>query len=162
MFPEGETTTPTDETYIARQKSQEILSSIKNPQEREIFINKLADMNIVYNESKGVFEDYDPTMLPEVPVEGDIITDPKDQVKAIADELGIQSKGVLDYLDNISRQVENITLESVKGNIIKDDYFQGYNFSQKEIENFEKGIAEANINPYATDFQQQHELSKQA
>ena len=162
LFPEGEITTPTDETYIARQKSQEILSSIKNPQEREIFINKLADMNIVYNESKGVFEDYDPTMLPEVPVEGDIITDPKDQVKAIADELGIQSKGVLDYLDNISRQVENITLESVKGNIIKDDYFQGYNFSQKEIENFEKGIAEANINPYATDLEQQQQLSKQA
>ena len=35
LFPEGEITTPTDETYIARQKSQEILSSI-NSQEVEI------------------------------------------------------------------------------------------------------------------------------
>ena len=139
LFPEGEITTPTDETYIARQKSQDILSSIKDPKEREIFINKLADMNIVYNESKGVFEDYDPrNMLPEVPVEGDIITDPKDQVKAIADELGIQSKGVLDYLDNISEQVENVSIDGVKGSLIEDEYFQGYDFDPNDRAGYEE------------------------
>ena len=141
LFPEGETVTPTEDTYIARQKSQEILSSIKDPQEREIFINKLADMNIVYNESKGVFEDYDPVnMIPEVLVQEDEITDPKDQVRAIANDLGIKSEGVLDYLDNLENQVENITLDSVKGDLVKEDYFQNYDFDDDEIKYYNEGV----------------------